>query len=212
MDFYSELKSNLYAGRKQETVEIVISALEKGMDVIELYKVFSKILNEWDCDYEKEPLCIWKEHVMSSIVRTSIECAYPYIIKSKVPDTSLTCATFCPQEEEHELGARMSADIFTINGIKTIFVGKEVPFETFIEGIKAEKFDMISISITNYYNLVYLCKFIDGLKKHSPQTKIIASGRACVKNPEYTKKCGVDFLFTDFDELVEFLKDMRGSK
>jgi methanogenic corrinoid protein MtbC1 len=208
----SDLKSNLYAGKKEESVKIVISALDNGMDVIELYKLFSKILNEWDCDYESDPLCIWKEHVMSSIVRTCIECAYPYIIKSKMPDMGLTCATFCPQEEEHELGIRMSTDIFTLNGIKTIFVGKEVPFETFIEGIKAEKFDMISISITNYYNLVYLCRFIEGLKRYSPQTKIIASGRACIKNPEYTKKCGVDFLFSDFDELVKFLKDLRGSK
>lgn len=208
----SDLKSNLYAGRKKESVELFISALDSGMDVIELYKLFAKILNEWDCDYELDPLCIWKEHVMSSIVRTCIECAYPYIIKSKMPDMSLTCAVFCPQEEEHELGSRMSADIFTLNGIKTVFSGKEVPFETFIEAIKAEKFDMISISITNYYNLVYLCKFIEGLKKYSPQTKIIASGRACVKNPEYTKKCGVDFLFSDFDELVKFLKDLRGSK
>ncbi|MGC8818910.1 MAG: cobalamin B12-binding domain-containing protein [Athalassotoga sp.] len=208
----SDLKSNLYAGRKKESVELFISALDSGMDVIELYKLFAKILNEWECDYELDPLCIWKEHVMSSIVRTCIECAYPYVIKAEAPDTGLTCAVFCPQEEEHELGLRMSEDIFTLNGIKTVFAGKEVPLETFKEAIKAEKFDMVSISITNHYNLVYLCKFIEELKKYSPKTKVIASGRACVKNPEYTKKCGVDFLFANFDELVKFLKDLRGSK
>lgn len=212
MDLYSDLKLKLYSGQKDETIETVISALDKGMEVIELYKTFSKILNEWDCDYEQDPSCIWKEHVMSYIVSTSIECAYPYVIKSKAPNTGLRCAVFCPQEEEHDLGARMVADIFTLNGIKTIFVGKEVPFNTFMEVVKIEKFDMISLSITNYYNLVYLCKFIDALKKYSPSTKIFAGGRACNKNPEYTKNCGVDFLFSDFDDIVNFLKSLEGSK
>lgn len=208
----SDIKSKLYAGQKDETIQTVISELDKGIDVIELYKVFSKILNEWDCDYESDPLCIWKEHVMSSIVRTCIECAYPYIIKSKAPDIGLTCATLCPQEEEHELGLRMIDDIFTLNGVKTIFVGREVPVNTFMESVNAYKFDMIALSITDYYNLVYVCKLIGSLRMHSSNTKVIAGGQACYKNPEYAKKCGVDFLFSDFDELVKFLKDLRGSK
>jgi methanogenic corrinoid protein MtbC1 len=212
MDLYSDLKSKLYESKKDETIDTVMSALDNGTDVIELYKVFSKILNEWDCDYEKDPLCIWKEHKISSIVRTAIECSYPFIMKNKAPESTLTCAVFCPQEEEHELGARMVADVFTLNGIKTIFVGKEVPFNTFIEALKVEQFDMISISITDYYNLVYLCRFVDGLKRYSPKTKVLVGGRALYKNPEYYKKCGADFQINDFDELTKFLKSLGRSK
>jgi methanogenic corrinoid protein MtbC1 len=145
---------------KKRAVEICIDALDSGsIEVVDLYlEILGPALGNWECDYESDRMCIWNEHIRSSIVRTVMECCYPYIIGKRggkrSAEKEVTVAVLCPPEEYHEIGARMISDIFTIAGYNSTFVGANTPLDTFLEAMKELNPSYIAISVSNYYNLI----------------------------------------------------------
>lgn len=81
--YYNELLNYLENEDKENAVSYSLGLLDKNeIDITTLYEeVLAPSLNNMVCKDEDEDLFIWKEHVRTSIVRTIIECCYPYIVK-----------------------------------------------------------------------------------------------------------------------------------
>ena len=157
-------------------------------------------------------MCIWKEHVRSSIIRTILENCYPYIIKfkQKSNNTSVkkTVSVLCPDGEYHEIGARMISDFFTLSGYESTYVGSSLPKEDFIEAINEIKPNIVAISITNYYNLVAAKKTIHSLKlKVNYPLIIVVGGTAFENNPTAYKEIGADKLLSNFEDIKKLKEE-----
>ena len=159
------------------------------------------------CTEQEQEICIWKEHVRTAIVRTIIECCYPYIIKERDKKTGSASrgrvVVFCPPDEQHELGPRMVADFFTLFGFAVTFTGANVPVENVLNAIEYIKPDYIAISITNYYNLMVTKRLIDKIRKAQSNLSfsIILGGQACRENAEECRKIGADMVLDSFEEI-----------
>lgn len=46
-------------------------------------KILAPSLNTMECKIDEKNICIWREHVRISIIRTIVECCYPYIMKER---------------------------------------------------------------------------------------------------------------------------------
>ncbi|HNS66443.1 MAG TPA: cobalamin-dependent protein [Mesotoga infera] len=206
---YEEFRKALDEQDKDRAVEICIKAIdEERTDIPGLYlHVLTPALNEWDCDYESDRLCIWNEHVRSSIVRTVMECCYPYIARKKRERfgdvKGPKVAVVCPIEEYHEIGARMIADIFALAGYDVTFAGANTPHDSFLEAVKVLKPLYVAVSISNYYNLISGRRVISQIKQWTPQSRIIVGGNAFRNNPEYWKEIGADIYLTDPVEILK---------
>jgi methanogenic corrinoid protein MtbC1 len=100
------------------------------------------------------------------------------------------------------VGARMVADIFTLNGFEAIFVGANTPREEIRDAINALKPRYIGICVTNYFTLVEAEKVIKLIKEHTEfKGKIIVGGSAFLNNPQNYKKIGADILIQDFEDI-----------
>lgn len=140
---------------------------------------------------------IWEEHVESGIIRTIIELSYPFIQAQKEKDLGATVIILCPEEEYHELGARMTTDFYTLLGFKALFIGANTPEEEVLKAIKVIQPDLISISITNYYHLSKLNDFIYKLKDDliAPHhLKVIVGGYAIEYTPHAKEKLKLIFM------------------
>jgi methanogenic corrinoid protein MtbC1 len=136
-------------------------------------------------DIESDPTHkIWFEHIQSSIVRTIIEMAHPFVLANKKPSNGKKAAVICPDGEQHELGARMISDYFTLAGIQSFFVGRDTPRSEFIGMINELKLDYVAISVTNYYNLSAVHKTIQLIKQAKEDVTIVLGGRAILNNPK----------------------------
>ncbi len=191
---------------KKGCFEFVDGKLSSGeMKVLTMYTdIIAPSLSEWECDYESDPLCIWREHVRSEIVRGLIEFCFPYVLRERKENNGLTMAIVCPQEEEHEIGARIASDIFTLAGFETTFVGRETPLETFLLAVKTYDFDFVSIGVTNYYNLIHVRKMIERIKALNSRTRIVVGGRAFDSKREYFREIGADHYIPDFKGIMVF--------
>lgn len=207
-EYYEKFLELLENEDKEGCVEFALSKIEnQELDVPTLYtEVLTPALNNIKCKLNEREICIWKEHVRSAIVRTIIECCYPYILKYKkdsaIKDDKGKALVLCPPEEYHEIGARMVADFFSLSGYDTIFVGSNTPREDFISAINYIKPKYVAISVTNYYNLIATKEMINRIRQVSDKDlSIIVGGNAFLSNVEAYLHIGADKLLKDFQDI-----------
>lgn len=195
---------------KENAFKFIMNKLEsKEIDVIELYtNILTPLLNNMECKLEDKNICIWKEHVKTAMVRTIVECCYPYIIEKR-DQLNLTkrgtVAILCPPDEYHDLGARMVADFFTVCGYDAIFVGSSTPYKDFYNAIHAIKPEVVSISVSNYYNLVGAKRMIHEIKNAVEYPlKIMVGGYAFKDDEENKRKAvGADYYVCTYEDILK---------
>lgn len=192
---------------KEEAVKLVLDKLEhKEIDVIDLYmNILTPALNNLKCDLEDKRICILKEHTKTAIVRTIVECCFPYVIKKKIEmnySKRGTVIVMCPPEEYHDLGARMVSDFFTVCGCDSIFVGSNTPSEDFYNAIDILHPTYVAISVSNYYNLVVTKKIIEDIKKLVQYPlMIVVGGNAFQQEASKYKLVGADYFANTYEDI-----------
>lgn len=211
---YNKFINLLELEDKENAVTLILSLLEEEkIDIVTLYtNILAPSLNNMKGDNEKGGVCIWKEHVRSSIIRTIIECCYPYVIKEK----NETCKNInygkviviCPPEEFHEIGARIVSDFFTLCGYETIFIGSNTPKNEFLKAIDYINPKYLVISVTNYYNLVAAKDTIEKIRNSTNKKFIIlVGGHAFKNNPEALKSTNADMVIDNFHDIKNLQKE-----
>ncbi len=207
---YEEFSALLDAEDRDGCVHFALDRLQNGdLDVVTLYnELLTPSLYADFCEGEDKDICIWKEHVRTSIVRTIIEVAYPYVIRERDAAGSRkqsSVAVVCPPEEWHDLGARMVADFFTLAGFKTTFVGANMPRDEIINAIRYLRPDYVAVSITDYYNLIAARRVVAEileLRSVFP-FKLILGGQACRSNPGACQAMQADYYLETSVEIMK---------
>lgn len=204
---------------RHQAVDYALALLEKGQVTIPvLYEmVLAPALNAVMVNRTNEEEGIWKEHVMTSIVRTIIENAYPYVLKErkenpeKVSGKRVLLAA--PEEEYHEIGIRMGLDFYEICGYEVFFIGGNTPEATLLHAIGELKPDILSLSVTNYLNLVGVRHTMERLRqKTEPKLLLVLSGSALGRSAQRAEDLGADVIvssFSDIDGLRRFHHETR---
>lgn len=198
----------LKAENKEFAVKYILEKLEtKEIDVTDMYSnILTPSLNQMECSPEEEKVAVYKEHVKTAIVRTILECSYPYVLLKRdelgLPRRGVAII-LCPPEEYHELGARMAADFFTIAGYETVFTGSNMPYQDVYNALHIIKPELIAISVTNYFNLVAAKKMITELKQMvTMPTKIVVGGHAFQDDENKYRIIGADYYVKSLDDIL----------
>jgi MerR family transcriptional regulator, light-induced transcriptional regulator len=208
---FAEFISYLDNGDKEHCVQSAIDWLsDKKLDIVTLYNdILEPALKESFYQAKDRAYCVWEEHLRTSIVRTIIECCYPYVIREarekNIMSTESKIIVVCPPEELHEIGARMVADFFTLNGYDVLFIGANTPLTDILEVIKYSKPSYVAISVTNHFNLVatriVIQKVINLRTDMALSFTIIVGGNAFKRNPYLYKEMGADILLETWEDI-----------
>lgn len=210
-EFYDYLEKE----NKEKAVNFILSKLKNNeVDVLDLYmKILTPVQNETVCKVQDKRICIWKEHVRTSIVRTIVESCYPYVIKKRDEMNygyTGTAVVICPPEEYHDLGARMVSDFFTICGYDSIYVGSNTPYHDFYNGIDIIRPDIVAISVSNYYNLVATKKIVEDIRNTvTYPLKILVGGHAFNDDETKYKEFGADFFARTFEDILKIVEVIK---
>jgi len=212
MKEFQEFLILLEEEKKPEAVRYSLNLLNSGqMDVRSLYEqILNPALHQMQCRISDKDLCIWKDHVRKGILRTIVECCYPYILKeweSKSTVENRKVIILCPPEEYDDLDARMTADYFSLLGWNSVFVGSDTPFRDFYNAANRIQPDIISIIVTNYYTLVVSKKIITQLKTLlGDSVKILVGGYAVRPDTSNFAALGADGFIGSFDDVYKIAK------
>jgi methanogenic corrinoid protein MtbC1 len=206
---YTQFLDYLNQEDKEKSVKLALNKLQDhSLDVVSLYnEILTPALYVDFCKSNQKEICIWKEHVRTSIVRTIVECSYPFVVAERDEkyhsDAKGKIVVVCPPGELHDVGARMVADYFTLCGYFVIFTGANTPQDDIINAIKYEKPQYMAISITNYFNLVETRMTINRITdlKSSLTFKVILGGQACRSNLGACRQFRPDLVLDSFEEI-----------
>ncbi|MFH5882388.1 cobalamin B12-binding domain-containing protein [Liberiplasma polymorphum] len=202
--FIETLERYLKRNAKDKAHQFVDASIDSLEDLHYFYEtVIPKILNNIDCA-ENDAACIWLEHQMSAIVRSLIETSYLKVIKMKFSQKNPKRVIIaCTQDETHELGAVIGANLFEIYGFNTTYIGANTPLFTLKNALDVVNPDYLVLSVTNAYNLFTLNKLLSVLKKDYPNLTIIGSGRGTTT---YQNKLMCDHYIKTSSDLKAFMK------
>ena len=208
---YEEFVGHLAREDKLRCVELALSKLSRGeIDVVTLYnEVLTPALNAPRYSAEEGGVRIWEEHVRTSIVRTIVENAYPFIQRQKGARNGSasrkSVIVVCPTEEYHEIGARKVADFFELAGFDATFVGANTPQEEILEAIGVLKPTYVAVSVTNTYSLVPARRVLGQLRDLRERLgfgfRIVVGGNAFLKNPELVRELGADLQLSTYEDI-----------
>lgn len=215
---YARFRSFLDAEDKEECVRFALSLLESSsLGIVELYEdVLARAAREPNCTIRQRTLCVWEEHVRTSIIRTVLECCFPYLMRER--RTLLGDRTrgpgivVCPTEEYHELGARMAADLFTLCGFHVTFVGANTPQRDILEAVVLVHPAFVGVSVTGPYNLIAAGRAIRQLIAQREASggafRIVVGGRAFGDDAALAVSLGADRLVDSYDDIRRFSEEM----
>lgn len=173
---------------------MIHNAVEDGVSIKNIYiHVFEASQHEVGRLWQKNLINVAQEHYCSACTQQIMGELYPYIFLQQ-PKLGKILAT-CVAGEMHEIGIRIIADIFQLEGWDSYYLGANTPTDSILETISDLKPDLVAISTSIHYNLPEVISLIKKIRKQTgrAELKIMVGGRPFQISPELWKKVGADF-------------------
>jgi MerR family transcriptional regulator, light-induced transcriptional regulator len=174
---YDEYYSHLIHGNKRFCSSLVDSIIKKQTSVEIIYtNLFQKALYKVGEDWEMNRISVATEHMATAITESMMIRLQPQLFSAERTGNKAVIA--CVANEYHQVGAKMVADMFEMNGWDGYFIGANTPFIELIRFIESQKPDLIGLSLSIYFNIHELKNTLEQIHMHFPDTPIIVGGQA----------------------------------
>ena len=181
------------AGDRELACRLVLDAAEAGVEVKELYlRVLQPCQRELGRLWLTQGITVAKEHVGTATTQLVMSRLAPRIFAGEHRGRRLMAA--CVGGELHEVGLRMIADIFEIEGWDTLFVGASSPEATLVELVERTQPHVLALSSSVTPRLPALERFVRAVRA-SPgcsDVRIMVGGCPFSASPKLHRWVGAD--------------------
>jgi MerR family transcriptional regulator, light-induced transcriptional regulator len=206
LEHYLEL---LLKGDRHSAGKMIIEAVDNGINVKDIYlHVFQSSLYEIGRLWQENKITVAQEHYCTAATQLIMSQLYPYI--SKTEKTGRVLVATSVSKELHEIGVRMVADFFEMDGWSTFYLGANTPTESIIETIITNKADLLIISATISSNIGEVMELIRNVRLcgECGDPKIIVGGYPFIVDKELWKKVGADGPAENAENAVEMAEKL----
>jgi methanogenic corrinoid protein MtbC1 len=181
---------------------IILDAVKMGIGVKEIYLgIFEPVQREVGRLWQTHRISVAQEHYCSASTQFIMSQLYPYIFTSKKNGRCLVATSV--GKELHEIGIRMVADFFEMDGWDTIYLGANMPMEGIIQAIKEQKTDVLALSTTMTFHLSQIAELIIQIRLSAPDTKILVGGYPFNSSPMLWQHFGADGYGGNAEQAIE---------
>ena len=107
---------------------MIIKAVEQGVEIKDIYMyVFEPSQHEIGRLWQTNQINMYQEHFCTAATQNIMSQLYPYIFQNEKNGHKLVAT--CVNGELHEIGVRMVADLFEMEGWNTYYLGANTPNE-----------------------------------------------------------------------------------
>lgn len=174
-------------------VEIIEAATREGISIRDLYlHVFQPVQREIGRLWQNNEISVAEEHYCTASTQAMMARFYPQILAT--PRIGRKVVVACVGSELHEIGARMVADFFEMDGWDGIYIGANTPTRALIELVCRERPHLIALGVTMTYHLGTAGRLIEHVRsdERCADVKIIAGGYVFQQHPELWRTLGLD--------------------
>lgn len=174
---YPDYLRALLEGDKAACHQMVDALLEQDLDIKDLYiRLFQRSMYEVGKLWETGKISVAKEHVATAITETLLTLVYPRIFAAEHIGKSAVIS--CTANEYHQLGGKMVADLFELNGWDGHFVGSNTPVDGLLNLVEEKRPDVVGLSLSVYFNMPFLLRTADAVTTTFDGVHVIVGGHA----------------------------------
>jgi methanogenic corrinoid protein MtbC1 len=200
---------NLLNGNRSGCSSIAREYLTNNPSILDLYEeVFKVSLYEVGKLWETNKISVATEHIATAITEGILNELFEQIISKNRVHKKVVVA--CVEKEQHQVGIKMVADIFEMNGWESFFLGTGIPVNELVRYIREIKPDLVAISLSIYFNFTNLIQMLEILGNEFPGLQILIGGqgfshlpREAIENRENV------ILLRDLYELTKFIESLN---
>jgi methanogenic corrinoid protein MtbC1 len=187
----------LLAADRNAAITIINEQVKSGVRVRDIYlNILEPALREVGRLWQMQKVSISEEHYVTGATQLILaQLHMPFMAESRnVKRRGKTLVAACVSEELHEVGMRMVADFFEMDGWDTYYIGANTPAPGLIATVKARKAAVVALSSTMSYHLPRVDYLIRSLRgdPDTRQVKIIIGGYPFNIVPDLWQKVGAN--------------------
>lgn len=202
---YKDFLIALIQGDRKNGSEIINSYLNKKISIKELYENLIKLsLYRVGELWEHNQISVATEHLATAVTESLLNNLFEQIVSNE--RVGKTAVVGCVENEFHQVGIKMVADLFEMNGWDTHFLGANIPTHELIRFTKETNPDIIALSLSIYFHLPILEKMITEFRSQFPKIPIIIGGQAFVHGGDnITSKFNNVMLLKDLNQIETYI-------
>ena len=187
------LLAHLFEGSWQKAAHILTSSFEQDVDPGRRYQErVEAVMYRTGALWEEGKISVAQEHLATSTMDRVMAFAYEKQLISE--PTKGRALVACTEDELHELGGRIVADLLETDGWDCTFLGADVPAAELVHLATQLSPHIICLSAALPYHLSNVLKTIKMMRKQEElaDTRIMVGGLAFQVAPPTTEQLGAD--------------------
>jgi methanogenic corrinoid protein MtbC1 len=198
-------------GDRQRASRLVLDAVAAGTSVKDIYLgVFQPAQYEVGRLWQTNEMSVAQEHYCTAATQLIMSQLYPQIFA--LDRKGRTMVATCVAGDLHELGVRMVADFFEMDGWDTFYLGANTPHEGVVDTIIERRAEVLAVSATLATHVPAVRALIDVVRA-SPAgaaVSILAGGHPFNENPDLWKTVGADATAPDAQQAIDLANRLAG--
>jgi len=198
----------LIEGDRKSAYELIMSMVRE-IPVRDLYLyVFQITQKETGRLWQTGEITVAHEHFITGATQLIMAQLYPYFMVPSAKKNKIIVS--CVEGELHEIGARMVADIFEMEGWNSYYFGANTPAGSLISSIRTYRPEVVAISATMTFNISAVARLIEEIKKYSGYggIKILVGGYPFLLAGGLWSDIGADGFAADAMQAVELAGEL----
>ena len=208
-DLAQQYLDALLKADRQAAANMIMNAVDRGIEIKDIYlQVLQRSQYEIGRLWHRNHITVGQEHYCSAATQLIISQLYPYIFSSERIGRKLVLA--CVNGELHEIGARIVADFFELEGWDTYYLGANTPRASILSALHTNHAHVLGVSVTMPFHRTGLRELISYIRGHPEANgvKILVGGYALRNSENSWRKLGADGFAPDAEQAVRTANDL----
>lgn len=194
----------LLEGNRRDAIRLIDQAVEDGLPMKALYlDVFQCSQRELGRLWQLNQITVAQEHFCTAATLTTMNQFYRVILEAPRNGRRIVCC--CAAGDLHEMGLRIVADLFELEGWDSDYIGANTPGRDLLDTIERAPPDVIAISATMTYHVDKVRDLVRGVRERPALSSIpiLVGGRPFLISEGLWQQVGADGWAADAVQAVE---------
>lgn len=185
--------ASLLRADRQAAGRLVLDGVERGTAIRDVYlHVFEPSQQEIGRLWQMNRVTVAQEHYCTAATQQVMAQLYPRLFERERNGRRLVAA--CVASDLHEIGARMVADFFEMDGWDSFYTGAGTPHDAVIAALVAQRAELLAVSATIASHVHDAARLVAAVRADArcAAVKILVGGHAFNRLPGLWREVGAD--------------------
>lgn len=193
----------LLRGERHLASRLILDEAEAGVSLKDIYlHVFQRTQREIGRLWQMNEISVAQEHYCTASTQLIMSQLYPRIFRTERRGRTLVATGVAG--ELHEIGARVVADFFEMDGWDTYYLGANAPTPSILQAAAERKAQLLAVSATMTFHLRAVAELIAAARaaERFRDLRIMVGGHPFDLEPDLWRRVGADLYAADAEQAV----------